>query len=428
VRIPTIVPLAFGLALVHVPLASAIAQQAPRPLTLAQTRAVAFRDSPRLASARAALEAALARARQAGALTNPTLSYGYEQTAVGNERNSQMIAALEQPLELTGVRSARQEAARWLAEGAAADVRAAQAEVAFEVTQAYALAQAADERLALAERAAAAFDRAQRVTGARLAAGDVSGYEARRVRLEAARYAAVRSEAVLARRTAYVALGTLTGTPPDSLMAMGLTPLVSLPSAPAPLDRDSIVALALAQRPELKAGEAQLAAARADARAAGRGRIPVPVISAGWKTEQVSAAATRLNGFVAGVSLALPFWDRRGGAVGAADAEARGREADVELLSRRVVRDVEEAHASLLAATEEVQRLSAALGPEATAALQAAETAYAEGEIGLVEWLDAVRAYHEAESTYATLRAELHVRRAALERATGGPPMEDSQP
>jgi cobalt-zinc-cadmium efflux system outer membrane protein len=370
----------------------------------------------------------LARARQAGALTNPTLSYGYEQTAVGNERNSQMITALEQPLELTGVRSARQEAARWLAEGAAADLGVARAEVAFEVTQAYALAQAAGERLALAERAAAAFDRAQRITGARLAAGDVSGYEARRVRLEGARYAAVRSEAALARRTAYLALAALTGMPPDSLVAAGLVPLESLPPGPAVLDRDSIVALALQRRPELRAGEAQVAAARANARAAGRERIPLPIISAGWKTEQISAAATRLNGFVAGVSLALPFWDRRGGAVSAANAEARAREADVELLRRQVIRDVEETHASLLAVVEDVQRLSAVLGPEATAALQAAETAYAEGEIGLVEWLDAVRAYHEAESSYATLRAELYVRRAALERATGAPPMEDSQP
>jgi len=417
-----------GLALVCVPVAAAKAQQPPRPLTLAEARAAAFHDNPLLASARTALEAALGRARQAGALTNPTLSYAYEQTAIGTDRNSQIIAAFEQPLELTGVLGARRTAGRLLADAAAANLRAARAEVAFEVSRAYALAQAAGQRLALAERAAAAFERAQRTTGARLAAGDVSGYEARRVRLEAARYAVVRSEAVLARWTAYVALATLTGTPPDSLMAMGLTPLVSLPSTPAALDRDSTVALALARRPELKAGEAELAAARADARAAGRERIPVPVISAGWKSEQISSAATRLNGFIASVSLPLPFWDRRGGTVAAANADARGREAELELLRRQVMRDAEEAYAALRAADEEVARLSAALGPEATAALQAAETAYAEGEIGLVEWLDAVRAYHEAESTYATLRAELSVRRAALQRATGETPLEEPEP
>ena len=47
------------------------------------------------------------------------------------------------------------------------------------------------------------------------------------------------------------------------------------------------------------------------------------------------------------------------------------------------------------------------------------EAAYAEGEIGLLEWLDAVRAYQEAETTFVSLWAEYIARRAALERATG---------
>jgi outer membrane protein TolC len=47
--------------------------------------------------------------------------------------------------------------------------------------------------------------------------------------------------------------------------------------------------------------------------------------------------------------------------------------------------------------------------------------AYREGEISLLEWLDTIRAYHEAESAYADLRSEYITRRAALERATGAP-------
>jgi len=59
------------------------------------------------------------------------------------------------------------------------------------------------------------------------------------------------------------------------------------------------------------------------------------------------------------------------------------------------------------------------LGAEAAAALRAAETAYGEGEITLVEWLDAVRAYQEAEASFAALQAEYIIQRAALERAVG---------
>ena len=59
------------------------------------------------------------------------------------------------------------------------------------------------------------------------------------------------------------------------------------------------------------------------------------------------------------------------------------------------------------------------VGHPSAPALSAAQVAYAEGEISLVEWLDAVRAYHEAEATFASLRAESLIRRAALERVVG---------
>ena len=405
----------------------AMAQQSPSGLTLQQARAAALSTSPDLAAARAAIAAASARARQAGAWGNPVLSYGYEQTAVGGQSTSQSIAALEQPLEFTGVRGARRDAAMLRLEAAEADLRAVEALVGFEVTSAYALVQAADERLTLAARAAGAFDRAQQVTGARLVAGDVSGYEARRIRLESARYAALRAEAVLAQRTAYVALAALVGAPADSLLRTGLAPPESLPVLPVAPGLESLVVLALRQHPEVLAAEREAAAALADARAAGRDRIPVPTAAAGWKTES-AVGGVRLNGFVAGISLPLPLWDRRGGAVAAADADAQRRAAELDVVRRRVVREAEEVYAALRAAEEEVARLGLALGAEAVAALTAAEAAYTEGEIPLIEWLDAIRAYHEAESIFVTLRAELHVRRAALERATGGILFEDRQP
>jgi outer membrane protein TolC len=65
--------------------------------------------------------------------------------------------------------------------------------------------------------------------------------------------------------------------------------------------------------------------------------------------------------------------------------------------------------------------LEAQLGDEATKARRAAEAAYGEGEISLLEWLDSVRAYQEAETAYVTLWAEYIARRAALERVTGIP-------
>ena len=86
---------------------------------------------------------------------------------------------------------------------------------------------------------------------------------------------------------------------------------------------------------------------------------------------------------------------------------------------RRAVREAADSYGALRAAETQLAALQPAVGAEAAAALRAAETAYAEGAITLVEWLDAVRAYQEAEASYAALQAEAIVRRAALERATG---------
>lgn len=89
-------------------------------------------------------------------------------------------------------------------------------------------------------------------------------------------------------------------------------------------------------------------------------------------------------------------------------------------MKRDVAIDVERALAEWKAAGEQLDAIRPQLGPELEAALRAARSAYEEGEIDLVAWLDAVRAYYETESTYGGLLANYFLRRAALERASGG--------
>ena len=409
------------------PASSADAQQATsmadapaRSLTLAAALAAARRVSPDLVAAREAVAAAAARERQAAAFPNPTLSYGREQTSGGGQTNAQNVAALEQPLEAGGVRGARRDAARLRREAAEARLAAAESQLDYEVARAYALALAADRRAALAEQAAGAFDQARRVSERRLAAGDVSGYANRRIRLEAARYAALRVEAVLARRTAQLALAALVAESADSIAGAIVTLADTLPATPAVADQPTLIALALRSRAELRAGERESQAAAAEARLARRERMPVPVVSGGFKSED-AAGGQGLSGFVAGVSLPLPLWDRRGGTVDAAAAESRRGAAETESLRRRVAREVAEAYDAYRLGAEQLAALAPQLGSESRAALRASQVAYSEGEISLVECLDAVRAYHEAESSFASIRADLLVRRAALERAVGAP-------
>jgi cobalt-zinc-cadmium efflux system outer membrane protein len=299
----------------------------------------------------------------------------------------------------------------------------AQAQVDFDVMRAYALAAAADRRATLAEQAATAFGRAQTVSQARLVEGDVSGYSHRRVQLEAARYATVLAEARLERRTARLALAALLTASADSvyrLLEAGLVPPETAAVRPEPLPDDSLRALAAVHRSDLRVAMLEAEAAAAEATLARRQRVPVPTLTAGMKSERV-AGGDDLNGFVAGLSIPLPVWDRRGGAIAAADAESRQRVAETDAIRRMVAREVAEAAAALRAVDEQIALLAPQLGVESGAALLAAQAAWGEGEISLVEWLDAVRAYQEAEVVFASLRAESVIRRAALERAVGAP-------
>ena len=389
-------------------------------LTLAEARERARATSPALETARETLAEARGAERQAGAFPNPSLVYTTEQTSRGNDDNRQHIAGVEQPVELAGQRGARRESARLRREAAEARLHAAELELDFDVARAYAEAVAADRRATYAEAAAEAFAGAREISARRRERGEISGYEDRRTALEAARYAALHADAERARRTSRAALAALVDPSGESSQAVVEVLADPLEAPPLRTDHATLRAHALAKHPEIRATELAQQAAEAEARLARRERIPSPVLSAGYKTERGAGDDGDFDGFTAGVSVPLPLWDRSGGRVEAAEAQARRRAAELRRVQRDVALAIEQAWTEWEAASEQLDAIRPQLGREAEAAIRAARSAYDEGEITLVEWLDAVRAYHEAESTYAGLLSDHFIRRAALERAAGG--------
>jgi outer membrane protein, heavy metal efflux system len=386
-------------------------------LTLGRARDLAHDASADLAAARAALAAAVGHERQAGAWPNPAFTYSREQVSLGGSTAAQDIALLEQRLEIGGQPGRRAAAARLRRQAAEANLAAVEAALDLEVARAFSGAIAGDRRAEVAENAAIQFERATRVMTERLAAGDVSGYEARRVKLEAARYAALAAEARIEARRQRLQLATLLAISPDTSLA----PVESVTDLDEALrmSPDSLDALIAQNHAELRSARFAAEAAVADAQVARRDRVPVPIASAGYKNERLLDGSAALGGFVLGLSLPLPLWDRRSGAVAEADARATQLAQETTGVRRRALG---EARSLVQAASETLSRrtaLEAQLGEEATAALLAAETAYSEGEITLVEWLDAVRAYEEAEAAFASVVAESTVQRAMLERLLG---------
>ena len=412
------------LVILLVPIHRVSGQASPPPdaldtLSLVRAQALAREASAELRAARASVAVAEARLRQGAAFANPTLSVRHEQSGANGLSNSQLIAAIDQPIEIAGTRGARQRVLA-LRLGAAEATRAdAERGLDFEVAEAFAAWVAAERSLALSQEAAEAFAEAAEASDARFAAGDISGYAHRRLRLESARYAGFAAERALAQRSARRSLARLLGVSDDAL-PRGAAGAREAESAETRASDDSLRRIATRERPDLRAARLAADAARAETVLARRERFPFVSLSAGVKNEQVGGVGA-LRGLVAGVALPLPLWDRNSAAIDASLAVTTERTAEAEALERRIATEVGDAADAHRTIQVQLDLLRPRLGGESTQALRAARVAYAEGEITLLEWLDAVRAYHDAELTFASLEAQATIRRAALERAIGLP-------
>ncbi|HSR40697.1 MAG TPA: TolC family protein, partial [Longimicrobiales bacterium] len=134
-----------------------------------------------------------------------------------------------------------------------------------------------------------------------------------------------------------------------------------------------------------------------------------------------------LDGIFLGLSLPLPLWDRRAGAIEAAEARASAAESRATLVRRQVRNDVRralETYNSLARRTD----LLVGNGDGADL-LEIARVGYAEGEMDLLELLDAAEAFLEAHLAETRLRADFWTSYYDLERAVGGfdGPADDSE-
>lgn len=380
---------------------------------LARARAV----SPVIRSAASAAAAAREAERQGRAFPNPVLSADLERTTRHGLDNTVSTFRLAQPLDVWGTRGALAEAATRRREAAETALLAAEASLDTAVVAAWARAVVAGERVAFLARVVAAFDTAERVSRARLEADDVSGYSHRRLRLEAARYAAEEARTQFDLDRFRRTLAELIGQAGDTT-ALLLPPRLTVQAwQPELVDLRS----ALPGRPDLQAAELMAASQVAAADAVARSRIPVPLLIGGYKTEQVPGETGAYAGFVAGLALPLPLWDRRSGARGEALAKVEQARWETEAGRRAALRELDLAWAALRAANAQAEALSSRLEADASPALEALEVAWREGELSLLEWLDGIRAWHDAFATLAELQAERLIRQAGLAVAAGRP-------
>ncbi len=405
------VPVILGAA---VAFAGPAAAQDVRAVSLEEALGLFAENNLDLQVARSDAAAAAGLARQAGAFPNPSFAATHERLSGDGDAEDadETYLNLSQRLEWPGTRSARSRAADEREAAAWARLAADSARLAFEVKEAYLRAAMAGRAEALLEQVTEVFRDGVRSVEARFADGDVSLYDRRRVEVERIRYEGRLAEASLEAVAARRALALLVLPEGEVRELAAGDPPAGAPPTVTPVDA---MTAALERRRELEAARAAARSAEAEVDFARSDRIPDLTATGGYKRQ-----SDGLDGLFLGLSLPLPLWDRNGGAIEAAEARQAASQARASLVRRQVLNDVERAAETYRALTRRAALLTDPAGDDGADLLEIARVAYAEGEMTLLELLDAAEAHLEAGLTGIRLQAELWTGYYDLERAVGG--------
>jgi cobalt-zinc-cadmium efflux system outer membrane protein len=361
------------------------------------------RDGPQARAIRAASEVTRREQHARLAYPNPTVTYSREGAGF-----TEFFQA-EQSLALFGVRAA-------LSRAGVAATAAAEAErdlrlwlLRSDAAAAVARLGAGQARLESARAHVREVERLIEILRTREREGEGSRFDRLRAEQELRdTNQLVASAAVALAEARATASGMLpTGASLSTVVGSQLTQQPSVPI-------ETLFTRATSTRAELRALQQLGQRATFEADAARRSRLPSPNLFGGVK--RADELSGRETGGVFGVSVALPLFDAGGREAARWEAERSRVEAERISLEYRIRSEV-------TGASEVLTLRQAALSQEqegnAEELVQIATVAYREGEVGILELLDAARTALRARIRSIDLRLDARLAQIALERAVG---------
>ncbi len=191
-----------------------------------------------------------------------------------------------------------------------------------------------------------------------------------------------------------------------------IVPASSSQQPPAPAD--ALMKRALTARAELRALRRSAERAQLEAEAARRARLPAPTVFGGLK--RADGPSGRSNGGVIGVDISIPLFDTGGREAARWRAEGTRVQAERHAFERRIYAEIDFAAEALALRQAAVSETTDDAGDEL---MRIAEVGYREGELGILELLDAARTTASARSRTIQLRLDARLAQIALERAVG---------
>ena len=389
----------------------------------------ALRQNGEVAAARAEVEAAVGRLRQAGLRPNPMLDLAGQQNVSGPDNN--VSVGVTVPLDLNGRKDGRvgvadRELAMKRAQLADRE-RKLRAEVRMKAGEALAAARNVQVTGELLEVNRTGLGLVQE----RVRTGAIPPLEGNLMQVEVNRLDAGRQVLESRLEVLLLQLKALTGLSPDS-------PLVlrgRLESPDVPLDRNGGVTRALAARPDLEAARTDVTLARARVRkeeADGRWDASVNV---GYQRQETGFG---LNGITdrggtrpiqdvfhmvgGGVTVTLPVRNRNQGNVQAALAEVRAAERRREFLELQIRQEVAAAFTQNDVARRSLELYARGVRDLARQNLDVVRQSHGLGRIPLLEVIAEQRRYIEIEMGYTDALKQAWDGAVEIERVLGAGP------
>lgn len=397
----------------------AAASDLPRVLTPGDVARAAREHRAEVAAARARAAAAAQRPAVVSALEDPVLTpaidhYPFEmmEEELPGGRYDWSIS-VEQSFPLSGIRghrrrSAEADASRLdaAAQRAALDVEREALEAFFMLLEARSMRRVLDQQLALARQVIDA-------TRARYAAAGGTQADALRAEVELARLAAQRAGADAGVRSAEAMLN----------VALGREPLAPLPELQADARTDAppapqeVIRQALASRPELRSGAAEVRRAQAERDVMDSMYLPMAMVRAGRASTMAEGPGAMLM-----LGISVPIWrDRLDAGVAEAEAMQEMARADLQAMRRMVEGEAAAAREDVVAAQAARHALREEIAPRAQAAFASALASYASGQAPLATALDSAQALWAIQAEAVMADTRLGIAWARLQRMTGNP-------
>ena len=396
-------------------------------LTLQQAEERLLKRNHDIIAARRAVEASQANTLSAGSRPNPTLSLGLSSinpgTGIGSgslrDKTVDASVRVDQVFERGDRRELRIALAKSLESASTEDLEEVirQRRLALRFAY-YDLAVSQDRSRVLAETAALfaqSVDAAQK----RFAAGDISAADVSRIRVDALRAESDARLAEAERRRAQVTLSLITGSELEAGVISARDPWQALSDIP-PASAQPLDAEVLERRPDVRAARRRLESAQKARELARSLRTRDFSVGAQYDRYPSSGSNTLGSGNSFGVFVSVPLFVNY-----AFDGEIRRAEVDYSAAEESLARLIAESRAEgqralgdLHAAFERLRRYEQTVA-EAMRSASAAEFAYANGAMGVMDLLDARRTLRAIQIESVNARAEYARAWAAWRAVTG---------